>query len=157
MVLVRGDSGPAVLLLPGGAESVDGFFPGLVEGLVADPGCRVIEYDRPGTGTSAVERSLADAPGHLHALIEDLVFGPVVAPATGGRPRRSSGCPFRAPSTPSISPIPTRSSMRAATWSAEPPGDPRRFGQSGGWSRRCAIAAASSRFGTPTLCRMCET
>lgn len=41
-VRVLGATGTPVLLLPGGAEACDGFFPGLPEGLVADPGCRVI-------------------------------------------------------------------------------------------------------------------
>ncbi|TCK27865.1 alpha/beta fold hydrolase [Pseudonocardia endophytica] len=75
---VVGDSGPPVMLLPGGAEEVDGFFPGLVEGLVADPGCRVILHDRPGTGTSTVDGSLADAPSYLASLIGELGLGPVV-------------------------------------------------------------------------------
>ena len=60
MLQVLGDSGPAVLLLPGGAEAVDGFYPGLIEGLMADPGCRVILYDRPGTGSAP--RSMAGWP-----------------------------------------------------------------------------------------------
>ncbi|WP_307831834.1 alpha/beta fold hydrolase [Prauserella cavernicola] len=78
-VRIDGDSGQAVLLLPGGAESCEGFFPGLSEGLLADPGCRVIVHDRPGTGSSAEEGSLADAAAHLDALIERLDCGPVVA------------------------------------------------------------------------------
>ncbi|GAA1845941.1 alpha/beta hydrolase [Pseudonocardia ailaonensis] len=77
-VQVLGDSGPAVLLLPGGAETCDGFFPGLVEGLIADPGCRVIVHDRPGTGRSMVDGDLAGASAHLHALIAELGLGPVV-------------------------------------------------------------------------------
>jgi pimeloyl-ACP methyl ester carboxylesterase len=79
MVQVIGDDGPVVLLLPGGAEAVDGFFPGLVEGLLADPGCRVILHDRPGTGTSAEEGSLATATRDLHAMLGGLGLGPVVA------------------------------------------------------------------------------
>lgn len=78
MTQVIGESGPAVLLLPGGAEAVEGFFPGLIEGLVADPGCRVILYDRPGAGDSAVDGGLADASGALHAMIGELGIGPVV-------------------------------------------------------------------------------
>ncbi|MEV7553645.1 alpha/beta hydrolase [Amycolatopsis sp. NPDC089917] len=77
-VRVHGESGQAVLLLPGGAESCDGFFPGLVEGLVADPGCRVIVHDRPGTGTATDDGALADAASHLSALIDSLDCGPVV-------------------------------------------------------------------------------
>ncbi|MFI5865044.1 alpha/beta fold hydrolase [Streptomyces sp. NPDC051546] len=71
--------GRPVLLLPGGAESGDGFFPGLVEGLTADPGCQVIVYDRPGTGTSPADGALADAASHLSGLIDRLGCGPVVA------------------------------------------------------------------------------
>ncbi len=77
-VRVHGESGQPVLLLPGGAEACDGFFPGLVEGLVADPGCRVIVHDRPGTGVSTEEGALADAAAHLSALIDSLDCGPVV-------------------------------------------------------------------------------
>lgn len=77
-VRVHGESGQAVLLLPGGAEACDGFFPGLVEGLVADPGCRVIVHDRPGTGTATVDGTLAGAADHLAALIAQLGCGPVV-------------------------------------------------------------------------------
>lgn len=77
-VQVRGESGPPVLLLPGGAEASDGFFPGLVEGLTADPGARVILHDRPGTGTNTAAGSLADAAAHLSSLIDRLGLGPVV-------------------------------------------------------------------------------
>lgn len=76
-VRVHGESGQPVLLLPGGAEACDGFFPGLVEGLVAEPGCRVIVHDRPGTGTAG-DGTLAGAAAHLSALIERLGCGPVV-------------------------------------------------------------------------------
>ncbi|MBM2614937.1 alpha/beta hydrolase [Actinoplanes sp. LDG1-06] len=79
MFQVRGDSGPAVLLLPGGAASADGFFPGLAEGLIADPGCRVILHDRPGTGTSERPGSLASATSGLHVTIAEAGLGPVVA------------------------------------------------------------------------------
>jgi pimeloyl-ACP methyl ester carboxylesterase len=75
-VRVVGTSGPAVLLLPGGAEAVEGFFPALVEGL-AD--CRVVLLDRPGTGTSTVEGCLADAADAVHAMLAELGVGPVVA------------------------------------------------------------------------------
>lgn len=78
-VHVHGDAGPAVLLLPGGAEACEGFFPGLVEGLIADPGARVIVHDRPGTGTSSEPGTLAGAPDRLHALVGELGVGPVVA------------------------------------------------------------------------------
>lgn len=77
MVKVVGDSGPAVLLLPGGAEAADGFFPGLVEGLLADPGVRVILFDRPSVGDSTAPGGLADAADALHEAIGD--DGPVVA------------------------------------------------------------------------------
>ncbi|WP_290056383.1 alpha/beta fold hydrolase [Amycolatopsis solani] len=77
-VQVHGESGPPVLLLPGGAEACDGFFPGLVEGLVAEPGARVVVHDRPGTGTSTVDGSLAGAAAHLASLVERLGLGPVV-------------------------------------------------------------------------------
>ncbi|WP_281506329.1 alpha/beta fold hydrolase [Amycolatopsis sp. FBCC-B4732] len=77
-VQVRGESGQPVLLLPGGAEGCDGFFPGLPEGLVADPGARVILHDRPGTGTSTVDGSLAGAAAYLGSLVERLGLGPVV-------------------------------------------------------------------------------
>ncbi|PRY39452.1 alpha/beta fold hydrolase [Umezawaea tangerina] len=71
-------TGPPVLLLPGGAEACEGFFPGLPEGLAADPGCRVVVHDRPGTGTSAAAGSLAGAAAHLARLIDELDSGPVV-------------------------------------------------------------------------------
>jgi len=77
-VRVLGRSGPAVLLLPGGAEACDGFFPGLPEGLVADPGCRVVVHDRPGTGTARADGSLAGAASHLAGLVDRLGCGPVV-------------------------------------------------------------------------------
>jgi hypothetical protein len=35
----------------GGARTGDGFFPGLVEGLTADPGVRVIAGDRVGSAS----------------------------------------------------------------------------------------------------------
>lgn len=77
-VEIVGNAGPAVLLLPGGAESATDFFPGLPEALVQDPGCRVILHDRPGTGHSAAPGLLADAADHLHRVITDLDCGPVV-------------------------------------------------------------------------------
>ena len=75
---VYGTSGTPVVLLPGGAAPCEGFFPGLVEGLVADPGCRVVVHDRPGTG-SAGPGDLAGATAHLHGLVQELGMGPVVA------------------------------------------------------------------------------
>ncbi|HEX5727833.1 alpha/beta hydrolase [Microbacterium sp.] len=78
MPQVLGDSGPAVLLLPGGAEAVAGFFPGLIEGLQADPGCRVILYDRPGTGTNSIRGGLAEAVEAIHSTLAELDLGPVV-------------------------------------------------------------------------------
>ncbi|WP_438352648.1 alpha/beta fold hydrolase [Microbacterium sp. CJ88] len=79
MIEVLGDSGPAVLLLPGGAEGVDGFFPGLLEGLREDPGCRIILYDRPGNGPSNETEGLSKATAALHAAIAEAGTGPVVA------------------------------------------------------------------------------
>lgn len=75
---IHGETGPAVLLLPGGAEATAGFFPGLVEGLDEDPGCRVILFDRPGTGTSTEAGSLAGAADALHRKVSELGCGPVV-------------------------------------------------------------------------------
>ncbi|MGW6441530.1 alpha/beta fold hydrolase [Lentzea sp. NPDC055074] len=73
---VYGESGPPVLLLPGGAESCDGFFPGLREGLAGR--ALVVEHDRPGTGTSTSDGSLADATAALSSFVERLGRGPVV-------------------------------------------------------------------------------
>ena len=78
MLAVLGDSGPAVLLLPGGAEAVEGFFPGLADGLMADPGCRVIFYDRPGTVGSEIDGPLSGATEAIHATLAGLGVGPVV-------------------------------------------------------------------------------
>jgi pimeloyl-ACP methyl ester carboxylesterase len=77
-VQVHGSSGPPVVLLPGGAEACDGFFPGLVDGLVAGPSCRVVVHDRPGTGASREPGDLSGAAAHLHRLVGELGFGPVV-------------------------------------------------------------------------------
>lgn len=77
-VRVVGDTGPPVLLLPGGAESSDGFFPGLPAGLIADPGCRVILYDRPGAGMSTRSGMLADASAALQEVVDEVGLGPVV-------------------------------------------------------------------------------
>lgn len=63
-------AGPAVLLLPGAGARCDGFFPGLVDSLAAEPGCRVIVHDVPET--------LAQVPAHLHDLIAREGAGPVV-------------------------------------------------------------------------------
>src|SRR4029078_3960982 len=75
---VLGDSGPAVLLLPGGAEAVEGFYPGLIQGLMADPGCRVILYDRPGTAGADLEGGLAGAADAIHGTLSELGIAPVV-------------------------------------------------------------------------------
>lgn len=66
------------MLLPGGAEAVEGFYPGLIEGLLDDPGCRVILYDRPGNVSAEVEGGLADAAPAIHATLAELGLGPVV-------------------------------------------------------------------------------
>ncbi|MGK2866022.1 MAG: alpha/beta fold hydrolase [Mycobacterium sp.] len=63
-------AGPAVLLLPGAGARCDGFFPGLVESLEAEPGSRVIVHDVPET--------LAGVSAHLHDLVARLGTGPVV-------------------------------------------------------------------------------
>ena len=67
-----------MLLLPGGAEAIDGFYPGLIEGLMADPGCRVVFYDRPGTVSAEAEGGLADATEAIHETLVRLGVGPVV-------------------------------------------------------------------------------
>lgn len=84
-VRVLGTTGPLVVLLPGGAAATDGFFPGLPEGLVADPGCRVVLHDRPGTGDAATGGTLAGAAAHLKELVDEL-GGPavVVGQSLGG-------------------------------------------------------------------------
>ncbi|MTD12389.1 alpha/beta fold hydrolase [Nakamurella sp. YIM 132087] len=76
---VLGSSGPAVLLLPGGAEQVEGFFPGLAEGLLEEPGCRVILWDRPGVSGTPGDVLLADAADHVHEMLSAHGLGPVVA------------------------------------------------------------------------------
>jgi pimeloyl-ACP methyl ester carboxylesterase len=63
-------SGPAVLLLAGAGARCDGFFPGLVDSLAAEPGCRVIAHDVPET--------LSEVSAHLHEFIARLGAGPVV-------------------------------------------------------------------------------
>src|SRR6187402_3300195 len=78
MLQVFGESGPAVLLLPGGGEAAEGFYPGLIEGLMADPGCRVVLYDRPGTVSAEAEGGLADATEAIHETLVRLGVGPVV-------------------------------------------------------------------------------
>ncbi|MEV6285763.1 alpha/beta hydrolase [Kribbella sp. NPDC051770] len=84
MTQVYGETGPVVLLLPGGAERAEGFFPGLVEGLLDDPGCRVIVHDRPGTGRSVAEGNLTTAPLHLHRLLQEFDPAVVVGQSLGG-------------------------------------------------------------------------
>lgn len=61
---------PAVLLLPGAGARCQGFFPGLVDSLAAEPGCRVIGQDLP--------EPLAAASARLHEHIAGLGTGPVV-------------------------------------------------------------------------------
>ncbi|MDY0912256.1 alpha/beta hydrolase [Rathayibacter festucae] len=78
MLQVLGESGPVVLLLPGGGEAVDGFFAGLAEGLIADPGSRVILYDRPGAAGSDVVGGLSDATDAIHGMLAGLTARPVV-------------------------------------------------------------------------------
>ncbi|WP_337830809.1 alpha/beta fold hydrolase [Pseudonocardia sp. TMWB2A] len=77
-IRIHGGDGPTMLLLAGGAASSHGFFPGLVRGLRDEPGCRVIEYDRPGTGLSTERGTFAEASSHLHRMITDLQVGPVI-------------------------------------------------------------------------------
>lgn len=77
-VQIHGTSGQPVLLLPGGHVSTTGFYPGVIEGLLDDPGARVIVHDRPGTGTSTRKGTLAEASAHLHSLVQELGMGPVV-------------------------------------------------------------------------------
>ncbi|MDP9101420.1 MAG: alpha/beta hydrolase [Actinomycetota bacterium] len=84
-VHVDGTSGSPVLLLPGGAATSRGFFPGLVEAL---DGHRVISLDRPGTGLAS-ERGTASLPSGSSAAadaIRQLDAGPavVVAQSLGG-------------------------------------------------------------------------
>jgi pimeloyl-ACP methyl ester carboxylesterase len=78
MLQLRGESGPVVLLLPGGGEAVEGFYPGLAEGLMADPGCRVLLYDRPGTAASGTVGDLSTASDSIHDVLADLGVGAVV-------------------------------------------------------------------------------
>jgi pimeloyl-ACP methyl ester carboxylesterase len=73
---LEGEHGPAVMLLPGGAEPVEGFFPHLGAGLRADPGCRLLLVDRPGVAGSP--GGLREGPDALHAAIGELVGRPVV-------------------------------------------------------------------------------
>ena len=75
---IYGESGPVVVLLPGGAEAADGFFPGLAEGLVTSPGCRVVVYDRPGTGESTKAGSLSSSASDIKAAIDFVGAGSVV-------------------------------------------------------------------------------
>jgi pimeloyl-ACP methyl ester carboxylesterase len=75
---VTGDAGVPMFFLPGGAETAEGFFPIVRDGLLADPGIRAIEYDRPGTGAAPAGDGLRGATADLHARIAELGLGPVV-------------------------------------------------------------------------------
>nr|WP_281398625.1 alpha/beta hydrolase [Saccharopolyspora gloriosae] len=66
------------MLLAGGVESAHGYFPGLVEGLTADPGCRVILHDRPGAGEGETVGTLQETAHALHATLRESAAGPVV-------------------------------------------------------------------------------
>lgn len=84
-VEVTGTTGSPVLLLPGGAATSRGFFPGLVDALA---GHRVISLDRPGTGL-AQDRGVASLPSGSAAAAEVLInlgAGPavVVGQSLGG-------------------------------------------------------------------------
>lgn len=82
---ITGDTGTPVLLLPGGAASSRGFFPGLVEAL---PGHRVVELDRPGTGLAQAEgvATLASGSAAAAQVLRELNAGPavVVGQSLGG-------------------------------------------------------------------------
>lgn len=80
-VTVHG-SGPAVLLVAGGAESSDGYFVGLEKVFET---CTVIVQDRPGTGSTPARPS---GPDHLdqqardlRAVVDAVGAGPVVVVA----------------------------------------------------------------------------
>ncbi|MDP9182526.1 MAG: alpha/beta hydrolase [Actinomycetota bacterium] len=84
-VEITGTSGSPVLLLPGGASTSRGFFPGLAEVLA---GHRVVSLDRPGTGL-AHDRgvaTLASGSAAAASVLEDLGAGPavVVGQSLGG-------------------------------------------------------------------------
>jgi pimeloyl-ACP methyl ester carboxylesterase len=85
---IVGSGGPVVVLLPGGAESAEGFAPALVEGLVADPGCRVVLWDRPRGG------SLTRAPAAVHRMLADHDLGPavLVGQSLGGAVAAMTAC-----------------------------------------------------------------
>lgn len=85
VVQVDGSTGSPVLLLPGGAASSRGFFPGLVEALA---GHRVVSLDRPGTGLAVGlgSASLPSGSAAAAAVLGDLDAGPavVVGQSLGG-------------------------------------------------------------------------
>jgi pimeloyl-ACP methyl ester carboxylesterase len=69
-------SGPAVLLVPGGAARCTDYFPH-VNQLAAV--ATLIEHDRPGTGSNpAPARSLAEQAADLKAVIDAVGAGPVI-------------------------------------------------------------------------------
>lgn len=84
-VLVEGSSGSPVLLLPGGASTSRGFFPGLVEALA---GHRVVSLDRPGTGLAQGQGRATLPSGAAAAAnaLKELGAGPavVVGQSLGG-------------------------------------------------------------------------
>lgn len=82
---LAGEHGSPVLLLPGGAATCRGFFPGLVEALA---GHRVVSLDRPGTGR-AQGQGVATLPTGSDAAakaLSELGAGPavVVGQSLGG-------------------------------------------------------------------------
>lgn len=84
-VEVSGGAGSPVLLLPGGAASSRGFFPGLVEALA---GHQVVSLDRPGTGLAAGKgvASLRTGSAAAAEVLTSLGAGPavVVGQSLGG-------------------------------------------------------------------------
>lgn len=84
-VRITGSAGSPVLLLPGGAASSRGFFPGLVEALARH---RVMELDRPGTGVAqrTGTATLTSGASAAAQAIRDLDAGPavVVGQSLGG-------------------------------------------------------------------------
>ncbi|SEC91965.1 Alpha/beta hydrolase family protein [Nocardioides exalbidus] len=87
---VVGTAGPVVVLLPGGSDAAEGFAPRLVEGLVADPCCRVVLWDRPRGGR------LTEAPTALHRMLGEHDLGPavLVGQSLGGAVAAMTACAF---------------------------------------------------------------